>query len=165
MKWAEVQAHPCRCDGRLNPNHVFSSGMLVHRSCALHRCLCRRLYCWCWPLSFSQSLHLRSFQTCTLIPLDFSKQAINSVDSTFVPDCCLLSNSTVQPLVYFPLFIEKEEGLKVVLLCWESPACAKFLPMSTIISPWEQTAKQNKPKTGGKPTSPSKEYCIQNSAW
>lgn len=84
MKWAEVQAHPCRCDGRLNPNHVFSSGMLVHRSCALHRCLCRRLYCWCWPLSFSQSLHLRSFQTCTLIPLDFSKQAINSVDSTFV---------------------------------------------------------------------------------
>lgn len=58
--------------------------MLVHRSCALHRCLCRRLYCWCWPLSFSQSLHLRSFQTCTLIPLDFSKQAINSVNSTFV---------------------------------------------------------------------------------
>lgn len=69
--------------GDSTPTHVFSSGMLVHRCCALPRCLCRKLCCWCWPLSFPQSLSLRSFQTCILIPLDFSKQAINSVDSTF----------------------------------------------------------------------------------
>lgn len=72
--WWETQSQP----------PVFSSEMLVHRSCALPRSLCRRLYCWCWPLSFPQSLHLRSLQTCTLIPLDFSKQAINRVDSTFI---------------------------------------------------------------------------------
>lgn len=154
--WWETQSQP----------RILSSGMLVHRSCALHRCLCRRLYCWCLPLSFSQSLHLRSFQTCTLIPLDFSKQAINSVDSTFVTRLLLTVKLNCATTCLFSTFHgegRRTESCSTVLRISSLCQILDYVHHNFSLGTNSKT-KQTK-KGGGKPTSPSKEYCIQNSAW